>query len=130
MVPSKTLRKVIFVAHKWHSVRKVYQLAGPNLATFPTSGGSAPPTCFVRFPNVFGTFFYTPGNVFLGARLNVWFNRFPAPGPQNKNKSTKICFKLRIYIYINIYIFIYIYMYIFISIYIYICIYTYILSLK
>ena len=71
LVPSKTPRKVILFAHTWHSVRDVYQLAGPNLASFPTSGGSAPPTFVVRFPNVFGTFFYTPGNVFWGAHLNI-----------------------------------------------------------
>ena len=88
LVPSKTPRKVILFAHKWHSVRDVYQLAGPNLASFPTSGGSAPPTFFVRFPNVFGTFFYTPGNVFLGARLNV-FLPFSSSGAFSKKTLKK-----------------------------------------
>ena len=80
LVPSKTLGKVIFVAYKWHSVREVYQLAGPNLASFPTSGGSAPPTFLVLFPNVSTTCFYNTGNVFVGSHL-ISFYRFPAPGP-------------------------------------------------
>ena len=70
LVPSKTPRKVILVAHKCHSTREMYQLSGPNLASFPTSGGSAPPKFLVRFPNIFITCLQYRQR-FVGFRLNV-----------------------------------------------------------